>query len=629
MCGLAGVFTLPGFAPHEGAAGELLRVLAHRGPDDRGVLRRPCAGGEMLLVHRRLSILGLGEQGHQPMSSADGRLHLVFNGEIYNYVELRRELAALGHEFHSGTDTEVLLAAHARWGAAALDRLVGMFAYAVLDTADETLFLARDPFGIKPLYHASVAGGLAFASEPGALLALPGVDRRAEPQRAYDYLRFGITDHGAATLFAAVRQLPAGHHATVRLRDGARVEPVPYWSAAPGPTLEIGFGEAAARLRELLLESISLHLRSDVPVGAALSGGIDSSSIVAMMRHLEPGLDLHTISYVADDPALSEERWIDLAAGAAGAAVHKTRATPDELMRDLDALISVQGEPFGSTSIYAQYRVFQLAAARGLKVMLDGQGADEIFAGYRPYVASRAASLLRQGRFGDAWALARAARRRGSHGAVELLAHTAGSLVPPGGQEVLRRLSGQAAAPAWLRMGWFAERGVHTAPPGYEGGRDVLRAQLVDSLTRMSVPHLLRYEDRNSMAFSIESRVPFLTPALVSFVLALPERHLVAPDGTSKAVLRAAMRGLVPDAILDRRDKIGFATPEHRWAPALDPLARTALSGARTRGLPMLDLDRAEREWSAVAAGRRPYHLATWRWINLARWAELFDVRFE
>ena len=639
MCGIAGFVGAPG-----GALGALRnwgQVLAHRGPDDFGVGVLVPAGfgagrdpahigpdAQAVLWHRRLSILDLSEAGWQPMSSADGRQHLILNGEIYNYLELRSELESLGVTFRSRSDTEVLLEGWRRWGAAVLPRLTGMFAFALLDLHDRTLTLARDPFGIKPLLYSHWPGGFAFASESKALLTLPQVSRRVDPQRVYDYLRFGLTDHGDRTLFTAIRSCPPGHVMEVRLADAHVTAAKPYLALPAAGTWRGTFEQAADELRARFTESVRLHLRSDVPVGAALSGGIDSSAIVAVVRSLEPSLELHTFSYVASDPQLSEERWVDQAALAARATVHKTQADADELLADLDVLLACQDEPFGSTSIYAQHRVFRLAREAGIKVMLDGQGADELLGGYHTFAAARLASLVRQARWPEAVAFAQ--RASAGPGRAPLLLWAGEFLLPPAIQAPFRRMVGQELVPAWLDGHWFAERGVQLAPAKYTyaSTREVLRGQLHRAVTHSSLPMLLRYEDRNSMAHSIESRVPFLTHSLASFVLSLPEEFLIDPDGTSKAVFRRAMRGLVPDAILDRRDKIGFATPEHEWMPRLGDRVDQLLTDASLARIPALRPAALREEWRAIRERRPRRDFRAWRWMNLVEWANRTGADF-
>ena len=298
MCGIAGLVAEPGVDVDAAWLTTAAAALAHRGPDDRGYLqwapggavrsgRQPDGARAIVaMAHRRLSILDLSDTGWQPMSTPDGRYHLLFNGEIYNYVELRSDLEATGRRFHSTGDTEVLLAAWAAWGPQCLPRLVGMFAFAVLDTEAQRLLLARDPFGIKPLFFAEAGGRLAFASEIAPLLALPGISRRAAPGPVYDYLRHGVIDHDGSSLFADIRRFPPAHYAEIDLRSPTGLEPRRYWRLAPDAHLDLSRAQGASRLRELFLESVRLHLRSDVKVGTALSGGIDSSAIVLAMREV-------------------------------------------------------------------------------------------------------------------------------------------------------------------------------------------------------------------------------------------------------------------------------------------------------------------------------------------------------
>jgi len=622
-----------------------MQLLEHRGPDDAGYLtftrgRVDCGRQwrptdprpEAVLLHRRLSILDLSDTGWQPMSSHDGRFWIVFNGEIYNFVELRDELTGLGHEFRSTSDTEVLLAAYAEWGSGCLNRLVGMFALVILDTRRRTVFMARDFFGIKPFYYTVQDGSFAFASEVKALLEFAGQRPTANPERLYLYLRYGMCDHGSDTLLAQVRQLPAGHFLELSL-DGAEawageLQPRCYWRPETGQELDISFEEAAARVRDLFLNNVRLHLRSDVPVGTALSGGVDSSSIVMAMRHLHPNLEIHAFSYIAEDQGISEERWIDLVSREAGLHLHKVSPHAEDLLADLDPLSCAQDEPFGSTSLYAQYSVFRAAHEAGIKVMLDGQGADEILGGYRYYMGARLASLIRAGDWSGAARFISGCSQWPGVSKHWLVFRSADYLLPDSVQGPLRKLIGKDLSPSWLRESWFHNRGVEPRSLNYSSNPAVLRDALRRTLVETSLPHLLRYEDRNSMAFSVESRVPFLTPELVNFLFSIPERFLIAEDGTSKAVFRQAMRGIVPDAILDRRDKVGFATPEKRWLSKLDGWVRGILTCDVAGAIPFFNMDAMQREWRGVYDGSRPFDHHMWRWLNLIHWTRRIQVQF-
>jgi asparagine synthase (glutamine-hydrolysing) len=618
------------------------QTLQHRGPDDQGFLgwsgsgpaqvaRTPLAIAPswVSLLHRRLSILDLSAAGWQPMGTPDGQYYIVFNGEIYNYLELRDELQALGYTFRSQSDTEVLLTAYRHWGWQALTRLIGMFAFAILDTRARRLFLVRDCFGIKPLYYTYWRDGFAFASEIKALLELPGMRRQVHPERLYAYLRFGLTDHGTETFFADILQLPAAHYLELSLDHVHDGRPVRYWQIDLQQQSELSGQEAAGQLRDLFLENIRLHLRSDVPVGAALSGGIDSSAIVMAMRQLQgQALQLHTFSYIADQTTLSEEAWVERVGQAARATVHKVRPEPQEIVTDIASLVDLQAEPFGSTSIYAQMRVFRLAQEAGIKVMLDGQGADELLGGYRVALAARLASLLRQGQWGAAYQFLRRASALPEVQRQMLLARALGVLALAGLPVVPKWSRKRYLFPPWLNAAWFVAQGVMARPIWHAQQRHVLREHLWQALTENSLPMLLRYEDRNSMAFSIESRTPFLTPALVNFVFSLPEAYLIAADGTSKAVFRRAMHGIVPETILERRDKIGFATPERSWLIRLQPWANNVLHSDTARSIAALHLDVVQQQWQGVLTGQHAFDFRCWRWLNVIYWAQQFQVSF-
>jgi asparagine synthase (glutamine-hydrolysing) len=561
------------------------------------------------------------------MRTRDGRYHIVLNGEIYNYVELRQELEALGVTFRSSGDTEVLLAAYAMWGPKCLARLVGMFAFAIVDTRERRLFLARDFFGIKPLYYAFVSGSFVFASEVNALLAFPEIGREVDPQRLYLFLRYGVADHGDGTLLAGIQQVEAAHYLELSLDDPRSAEPKRYWSLGSAPSQDISFDEAATRVRDLFLNNVRIHMRSDVPIGAALSGGIDSSAVVACMRHLGGSrLSLHTFSYIADDNRLNEERWIDIASQSSGAANYKVKSWAGELLEELPRLIRAHGEPFGGTSIFAQYLVFREAARTRIKVMLDGQGADEILAGYRPYMAARCASLLRSGQLGAALRFTRQWSRLPGVAPGMVAAQLGAAMLPPAVQEVFRKVIGRSMVPGWLNRRWLEGHQVKARVYHHTTSHRALIEELSAAITESTLPRLLRYEDRNSMAFSIESRVPFLTPELVNFMLSLPEEYIIAPDGTSKAVFRAAMRGIVPPEILDRRDKIAFATPDVAWLTEEREWVIGLLNSGVAKDIPALDLAGVRKEAGRVFAGTAGSGEYLWRCLNLIAWVREFDL---
>jgi len=632
MCGLAAVLALRGHRVPATLCAHFDAALAHRGPDASGLatyLRdgSSCApeAAELALVHRRLSIIDLDARANQPMASLDGRHVVIFNGEIYNYVELRQELAREGHSFRTTSDTEVLLAAFAAWGEKALGRFVGMFAFVLLDRQKRELFVARDPFGIKPLFWAKGREQIAIASEIGPLLELPGVGRQIDHARTCLFLSAGQTDESERTMFAGVRSLPAGTFARVPL-EAPNVSPVRYWRPTVAPYERAQPAGAAHELREAFIDSVKLHLRSDVPTGIALSGGIDSSSILACARRVGGStLDLRTFSFAATGSEVDETPFIECAARAVGAQSHMERIEPDEIVTDIDRLIAVQGEPFGSLSMYAQHRVMGLARRHGVKVILDGQGADELFAGYRPYLARRLTELLASFRVPQAMRFMRAMLSLPGVRPV-LLAQALEPFISSPMRGFARRLVGRPLLPPWIDPQWFGQRAAFEAARGLARSKHFFHDALVQGLTETVLPALLRYGDRNSMAFSIESRVPFLTPALAELAYSLPAHDLIDGRATSKTVLRSAMRGIVPDQILDRRDKVAFSTPDRMWARALQPFFVRTLTSDAARALPWLRPDVALQALEQRTSQSAAFGFDLWRTVNVVRWVERFGV---
>ncbi len=647
MCGIAG-FWSPTRPAENRLLVEMSRRLEHRGPDDHGYLLLhehptqaqaprlmrdidPTGAAHLGFAHRRLSILDTSEAGRQPMASADGRVWITFNGEIYNYLELRAELEPLGFTFATGTDTEVAIAAYVAWGVRCFERFTGMFALALVDLNRQALLLARDHFGIKPLYYVEQGGALYFASEAGALMSLPEV-RRVDPQAAFDFLAYGLVDHTDATFLEGVRQVPAAHVLEVDLRrERPEFRATRFWSIDLDRRDDLTAHEAAQEFRRLFLESVTLHLRSDVPLGSCLSGGLDSSSIVCAVAELAQGVTAqHTFSYVAREAGIDESRFADVVNCHTGAHAHAIEAAPDELVADMQDLIRVQDYPFGSTSIYAQSRVFRLAREHGVTVMLDGQGADELLAGYESYLGAYLQQLIATWQLGGLASTVGRVLRRGVP--PRMLALYAGAfLIPRALHDPVRRLVGEPIVPSWLEPSWVDGRvgTVVQTRTGVTQPRRALREYMLNQLTTTSLPALLRYEDRNSMSYSIESRVPFLTPQIAEFAFALPDRE-VLDGGVTKPVLRRGMRGLVPDVVLDRRDKVGFATPERTWLTG--PLAayvEEVLTSDVARSIPALRTNDLVATLERLRAGRERWNFKVWRWINTIEWTRLRDVTWD
>ena len=595
MCGIAGIVAPPDRRLDE-ALDRMVGCLHHRGPDGDGVWLGACGDRQVGLGQSRLAILDLTDAGLQPMWSHDGNHALVYNGELYNYLELRAELAALGRTFRSRCDTEVVLEALITWGPAALERFNGMWALALLDRRAATLFLARDRMGVKPLYlHQDASDTLWFGSEVKAILQGSCGRFAVNPVVAERYLVQQQLDAQPETFFRGITELPAGTHLTVDLRRPAAALPPPVtWWRLP---LEDRFtGSPQARIeavRELFLDAVRLRLRSDVPVGVLLSGGVDSSSIAVAMQHaLGRDADLHALSAVSDDPAFSEDRHVDVMTAHLGCAAHKVRlpSDPTVLARHLERAIYHADEPLGGLSPVAHYLVMEKAKELGVTVLLTGQGADELLCGYLKYLGFQLQWLARQGRVIEAARLLAGFAARGTVLRQFRLA------------DARRYLPAAFHVPAVDIRGPRLRATAEPLPLGL-GDLDLVGRQAED-LARFSVPALLHNEDRMSMAHSREMRVPFLDYRLVSLLLPMaPEWKL--RDGWTKWIFRRAMEPDLPAPIVWRKDKQGFITPEDRWvAGELRPWVEARLAEPmQTAEWGLVDQPALRRRYAAYLAG--------------------------
>ena len=623
MCGIAGLYYPGTPKPVDPARVRVMAdAMAHRGPDGAGVWTAPGVG----LGHRRLSIIDV-EGSPQPMASADGALTIVFNGEIYNYRELRRELAARGWAFRSDGDTEVLLAGWAAWGPALLDRLVGMFAFAIHDARANTLFLARDRLGVKPLYHVELAdGALAFASELKGLLAHPLLRRVPDVRAVEDYLAFGYVPDDAC-IVSGVRKLPAGHFMLVE-----RGKPVP----APRRWWDISFADRAGGSVAALEEELLAHMRegvrsrmvADVPLGAFLSGGVDSSSVVALMAEASPqAVKTCTIGF---DVADFDERAHAAAVAARFATDHRERVVNASDFRLIDTLTHAFDEPFADASALATWQVCALAREQ-VTVALSGDGADEALAGYRRYrfhaVEERVRGLLpaglRAGLFGTLgrfypkadWAprplRARTTLLELAADGGEAYARAVGVTTP----DLRRALFTDAARRA---LGGHRAEDRYVAAMRDAPARDGLdRAQYADM--KIWLPgDILTKSDRTSMAVSLEVREPLLDHRLVEFAARLPASMRLR-HGEGKWLMKKAMERYLPRDIL-YRPKMGFVTPVGAWFRG--PLADRAAALAKSRVLAdtgWFDLDRLARLAEAHRAGREEHGRTLWQFVMLER----------
>lgn len=629
MCGLLGYFA-PIATINRASIRASLDAIEQRGPDDEGIEFFDLGLNELCLAHRRLSIIDLTSSGHQPFFDQSGQFAMVYNGEIYNYKELRAELEAKGIFFRTKTDTEVLLEAWKVWGEACWSKLTGMFSLAIFDNKSQNLLIVRDPFGIKPLYYCLNNNAIYFASEIPALLHLLPSKPNLNLQRAYDYLVFDNYDNDGDTFFEGICQLMPGHLLNLNLNQLSLGSlPTRWWIPEIEEKSNLSFVDATDQLRTLFLQNVRLHLRSDVPVGAALSGGVDSSALVCAMRYLEPDMPIHTFTYVAGNSKLNEEKWADIVNKKVDAKVHKVFVQPNELVDDLRDLIKSQGEPFSGTSIYAQYRIFKCAKEQGITVSLDGQGADELLGGYYGYPDRRIQSYMASNEWGKAFQFSKNWAKRLDRSIIEPWQHAFAKKVPNQIVFSIAKLFGKIESPLWLNTSFFKERGVDL---NYPDRVKVVRSkdrklveQLANELVAFRVPRLLRYADRNSMRFSIESRVPFLTTEMANFVYSLPESYLVSQEAESKYIFRKAMRGLVPDEILDRKDKIGFETPETELIKSMGGILKSLLYSMEE--IPFLNKEYLINYYGDDFFNSPSQNTIHWRLFNLLIWISIFDVK--
>ncbi len=558
MCGIAGIF-----GSDSSGLEAMVAALGHRGPDGRGIHR----DGDAALGHTRLSIIDLSDCGLQPMSDPSGRWWIVFNGEIYNYLELR---SALSWDFRTRTDTEVLLAAYATWGPACLERLLGMFAFLIWDAHERRLFAARDRFGVKPLYLHETEGTLRVASEIKALHAA-GVPVRPDTAAWASYLAHGLYDHSEGTFWESVRALPGGCFLT--WRDGKTS--ISRWydvaeRVGPEPDLRTD-AEVREEYRSLLEESVRLRFRSDVPVGINLSGGLDSSTLLGLVQQVQgPESDIQAFTFVTGDPAYDELPWVEQMLARTRHPLVVCSLFPEEVPALAESVARSEDEPFGGLPTLAYARLFEHAREAGVIVLLDGQGMDEQWAGYDYY-------------------------RTAVNGSAPLIQGMQQSPVRPGCLHPdLRAL---------------AEKPEMLAPFA-----DSLRNLQYRDICFTKIPRALRFNDRISMRSSTELREPFLDHRLVELALRQPAERKIR-DGQQKWMLRSLVGELLPKGVVEA-PKRPLQTPQREWLRG--PLREWA-TGQIERALESgwLDTDAVRGEWQTYCAGEGDNSFFVWQWISL------------
>ncbi len=625
MCGIAGVLDR---AVSERLVERMSRLLSHRGPDGVGVWSRAVAGGRVVTFgHRRLSILDLSEAGAQPMADASGRYVLTYNGEIYNYLEVRGELASLGAVFRSRSDTEVILEAYKQWGVNCLSRFNGMFAFALYDSVRGMLFCARDRYGEKPFLYGCGKDFFAFASEYKALLQHPGLSLDVDEWRLLQAAHnpsMGL-DADRQTVFNSVQQLLPGEAMEVDVRT-LECRIWHYWQVTPAEMREsVVEAEVFAEFRDLLTDAVRLRLRSDVPVGSCLSGGLDSSAIVCIVRRL---LGPETIynTFTGRFPGTHADEWTyaSQVVDATGVRSHVVEPTVERFLTDLPQFMWFNELPVGGSSQYAQWSVFRLAKERGVTVLLDGQGSDEILGGYEQYFAHYIEALRQSGD-----------RARLARELLQIRERYPLALTPPVRSlrdrlpfRVRHWISDSSGIGTNLLYGMRPEVAEQIARvnslPRLPGFNPLTNALVQDSFGRF-LTTLLRYGDRNSMAHSREVRLPFCDHRIAEFMMRLPP-HLLMGEVQTKRLLRESMRGILPEGVRTRWNKQGFRPPQELWfqSAAFLTMARDAFGSARFRSSPFWLPDWWLKALRRIEAGEVALNSTLWAPLIIEHWRTHF-----
>ncbi|GAX61869.1 asparagine synthase [Candidatus Scalindua japonica] len=658
MCGITGIYCSKQRVKPEWIV-RMNNALKHRGPDDEGFLAintnakegYALAGPDskvdhsrievfdkevnMFLGHRRLSILDLSSLGHQPMSNRDKNLWIIHNGEIYNYVELREELKALGYDFFTNTDTEVLLAAYEEWGENCLSKLNGMWSFVIYDKRKNGLFGARDRTGVKPLYYYLDSNFFAFASEIKSLKSIPMFKTGINSNAVFDYFVFNWQENDEEGFFKNIYELQPSHAFHYCLSTNAfkkwqyySLEYSESWQRFDKSNLK----HFTEKIKERILNAVSLRLRSDVPVGSCLSGGIDSSAIVCIVNEI---LGKESIAQIGErqsvftacyenDKSVDESKWAQLVAESTKTSWYRTFPDSKDFLEDLEDLVYTQDIPFGSTSIYAQYRVMKLAKESNIKVLLDGQGADELFAGYQAYYRTFFAEILKNVNIGT---FVKELKNLDNSPInmrfllTSLVKLYSARYFPSPIKKYLFKANIKEFN--YLNAGFWDENSERLELLKDKADTS-LNHMLYKHINRQSLKSLLRYEDRNSMRFSIEARTPFADDIeLIEYVFQIPSVYKIH-NGWSKYILRESIRGVIPEEIRLRKDKVGFATPEFRWLNEMKDELKDYFTPELEE---FINTKKLLKDWDLLINSQVKCGITIiWRLINFAVWKKVFGL---
>ena len=651
-------------------------TIAHRGPDGEGFLainsrtgvvtelgadKTPIrclpifgfgANADIYLAHRRLSIIDLSAAGHQPMSNKSKDIWIIFNGEIYNYKSLKNELKEF--EFKSNADTEVLLYTYEKWGIESLKKLNGMWSFVIYDAKKNILFGSRDRFGIKPLYYTNTKNYFAFNSEIKGLLAKPGFSHKANLNVTGTFLNTGSYLYDNDTFFKDISELQPSHYFIFNLKNREltvkRYYDLKYYDKYEKFNEKKNI-EYINEVKKRVFNAVDLRLNADVTIGSCLSGGLDSSSIVCTINNLlktknynSIGLKQGVVTACYNNSIIDESNWAKIVSDHVSADWHKVFPQKEELEQDLSDLVYSQDFPFGSTSIYAQYRVMKTAKEAGLKVMLDGQGGDELFTGYTPYYnafyieaqKNKDYKLLRnENTYIENTPLPKGynifSKKIKIKKEINFFSFIK-KLIPQKIKKLIKKILGMQDSSLQQKYIITPNQESHLKKNNFSNEKSytnytytTLNQMLYTFMSYTSLPTLLKYEDRNSMRFSIESRTPFADDInLIEYVFSIPSVYKIH-NGWSKYLLRESMSGIIPDIIKKRTDKIGFETPEYDWLKSIKPFIFNNNNNPYLNEI--INIPLLEKKWDELFAKQNKRGITDiWILINYILWFNIFKV---
>ncbi|NVN94174.1 MAG: asparagine synthase (glutamine-hydrolyzing) [Bacteroidetes bacterium] len=665
MCGITAIVRLTDQQIHlPQVIQKMTDAIRHRGPDDEGYVlfnkqEQCCAGGKdtqltawntsfpyspkkdikelsddytLAIGHRRLSVIDLSEAAHQPMCMDE--VWITLNGEIYNYIELRNELTALGYQFKSQSDTEVLLKAYQEWGIDCLQKLNGMWSFVIYDKARELLFGSRDRFGVKPLYYYKDEQVLAFASEHKALLQIPNNKIGINESAVFDFLFLSQIEMGIESFFKNVFELMPSHYFIYDFKlKSFTIDR--YYELSFNHNIEAFDAhkqlEYTRQTRKLIHKAIDIRLRADIPVGFCLSGGIDSSSIVCMASEISKehhltqlGDHLKTFTAVNKTDEYNEAHWAEMVVNQTGTDWIKAHCTAEDMMQELEKIIYHQDIPLLHSSTYAQYKVMQAAATNGIHILIDGQGGDELFAGYPPFYSAHYSDLICKLKWKTLLAEFKNIDKSPTSLAIygrSLVKYGLDKILPEKARLQLAKLIKPEAK--YLNADFVAS---NTANISFAGEYQLIGCNplLHHYFANHYLKNLLRWEDRCSMTFAVESRTPFSDDiALIEYIFSISSTYKIK-NGWSKSLLRNAMQGILPDAIKNRTDKMGFSTPQQLWLHEINHEMKAKITALHHTDH-FVNAERLLNDWDAIFSGNdtKAQDFA-WRYMNYLIWKEIF-----